>query len=183
MDTVRRRGTSCRYPGRVRETPFVAEDLGAETPEMQALTGKFGIPGMRIYQFGFYKLSQEDIDKGIKAEDGYHRPRNYPKNTMAASRTHDMGTDKAWLEAEAREGVTAKAGEPGANWILQREIAASQANLAVVGVTDALNLGEEDRINHPDTFPDHPDERNDGQTGFGWLSQARSIRFGVRFKR
>ena len=35
------------------ELPFVAEDLGLITPEVDELREYFGMPGMRILQFGF----------------------------------------------------------------------------------------------------------------------------------
>ena len=35
------------------ELPFIAEDLGLITPEVDELREHFGMPGMRILQFGF----------------------------------------------------------------------------------------------------------------------------------
>ena len=35
------------------DLPFIAEDLGVITPEVEELRQHFGMPGMKIMQFGF----------------------------------------------------------------------------------------------------------------------------------
>ncbi len=51
------------------ETPFIAEDLGVITPEVDALRERFGFPGMRVMQFGF--------DEGPKSQ---HLPHHVSEN-------------------------------------------------------------------------------------------------------
>ena len=67
------------------DLPFVAEDLGLITPEVDELREYFGMPGMRILQFGF-------------AECGGHTylPHRYIANTVVYTGTHDNNTTLGW---------------------------------------------------------------------------------------
>ena len=65
------------------ELPFVAEDLGLITPEVDELREFFGMPGMRILQFGF-------ADRG----GHLYLPHRYVPNTVVyrhARQQHDAG--------------------------------------------------------------------------------------------
>src|SRR5262249_20594204 len=68
--------------------PFLAEDLGVITPDVSALRDRFGVPGMRILQFGFDGKS-----------DNVHLPHNYTRNTVAYTGTHDNNTTRGWFQA------------------------------------------------------------------------------------
>src|SRR5262249_12902938 len=52
---------------RLGDLPLIAEDLGVITPAVEALRDAFGLPGMRVLQFGF------DADPGSEK----HLPHRY----------------------------------------------------------------------------------------------------------
>src|SRR5277367_5381551 len=65
--------------------PFVAEDLGLITPEVNELREHFGMPGMRILQFGFSdRISHVNL------------PHRYVHNTVVYTGTHDNNTTLGW---------------------------------------------------------------------------------------
>jgi 4-alpha-glucanotransferase len=66
--------------------PFIAEDLGAVSPEVERLRDELGFPGMRVLQFAF------DSD----AHNPF-LPHNYATNTVAYTGTHDNDTTLGWL--------------------------------------------------------------------------------------
>jgi len=63
------------------DLPFIAEDLGTITPEVEQLRQAFGMPGMRILQFGF-------------GNPGAHiyLPHRFEPNTVVYTGTHDNDT-------------------------------------------------------------------------------------------
>jgi 4-alpha-glucanotransferase len=125
--------------------PFVAEDLGFITPDVEALRKRFRFPGMRVLQFGFGGDS-----------DNPHLPHMYRHNSVVYTGTHDNDTTVGWfssLDHETRRRVLSYLGAeshamPGA---LIRAVCASVAALAVVPVQDVLGLGSEARLNTPGT--------------------------------
>ena len=56
--------------------PFIAEDLGLITPDVQALRDQFGVPGTRVLQFAF-----------DGHPDNPHLPDNYVPNTVVYTGT------------------------------------------------------------------------------------------------
>ena len=66
--------------------PFIAEDLGLNTPEVHALRDQFHLPGMRILQFAFGGDS-----------DNPYLPENYVTNTVVYTGTHDNPTTRLAL--------------------------------------------------------------------------------------
>ena len=68
------------------ELPFIAEDLGDITPDVQELRDSFGFPGMRILQFAF----------GGDAKN-LDLPHNYIKNRAAYTGNHDNDTAVGWF--------------------------------------------------------------------------------------
>lgn len=68
--------------------PFVAEDLGVITPEVEALRDDFQLPGMRVLQFAF-------------TDDWSHPflPHNYVPNSVVYLGTHDNDTTVGWLQS------------------------------------------------------------------------------------
>ena len=125
--------------------PVVAEDLGVITEDVVALRQAFGLPGMRVLQFGF-----------DGSADNPHLPYNYTRDVVAYTGTHDNDTSLGWyrsLDAPTRrrvgEFLGADPGQmPGA---LVRAALASVAVLAMVPVQDVLALGSEARFNVPGT--------------------------------
>jgi 4-alpha-glucanotransferase len=128
------------------ELPFVAEDLGLITPEVDELREHFGMPGMRILQFGF-------SDRGSHL----YLPHEYVPNTVAYTGTHDNNTTLGWW----KEGATAleRANvqtyvqpiehDGDVVWAMIRTAARSVANLCIFPLQDILHLGSEARMNTP----------------------------------
>ncbi|MGA9063151.1 MAG: 4-alpha-glucanotransferase [Terracidiphilus sp.] len=123
--------------------PFVAENLGVITPEVEALRLELGMPGMKVLQFGF-------SDKGAHT----HLPHRFAPGTVVYTGTHDNDTTQGWWNSaneKERKAVEALVG-PVANrpaWPLIRAAQGSVAEIAVVPVQDLLELGSEARMNTP----------------------------------
>ncbi len=128
------------------ELPFVAEDLGLITPEVNELRERFSFPGMRILQFGF----------GDRASHMY-LPHSYVPNTVAYTGTHDNDTTLGWW----RTGVTGAERAAVQSylrpieedyeivWAMIRAAAASVAYLCIFPMQDVIGLGSEGRMNVP----------------------------------
>jgi len=124
---------------------LVAEDLGVITPAVNALRQQFGLPGMRVLQFGF------DGDPA-----NLHLPHAHSADCIVYTGTHDNDTTVGWygsLEARARDHVRRYLGRadhevPDA---MQRAALSSVGVLAVLPMQDILHLGSEARLNRPGT--------------------------------
>jgi 4-alpha-glucanotransferase len=128
------------------ELPFVAEDLGLITPEVDELREHFGMPGMRILQFGF-------SDRGAHL----YLPHQYVPNTVAYTGTHDNNTTLGWW----KEGITTveRANvqtylqpiehDGDVVWAMMRAAARSVANVCIFPMQDILHVGSEGRMNTP----------------------------------
>jgi 4-alpha-glucanotransferase len=130
---------------RLGELPVIAEDLGAITPEVEALRDEFGFPGMRILEYGF--------GGGAGNRD---LPHNYDANTVAYTGTHDNETAVGWFETlndetrkQAVEYLAADDGEIA--WAMIRGLYSSVATTVIVPLQDILGLGSEARMNTPAT--------------------------------
>jgi 4-alpha-glucanotransferase len=133
---------------RLRETlgelPFIAEDLGVITREVDELREGFEMPGMRILQFGF----------GDRGSHNY-LPHRYVRNTVVYTGTHDNDTTRGWWENGASEREKAAVetylhpGAEGVVWPLIRAAAASVADICLFPLQDILELGSEARMNTP----------------------------------
>ena len=136
------------------ELPFIAEDLGVITPDVEELRDSFGFPGMRILQFAF----------GGDAEN-LDLPHNYIKNCAAYTGTHDNDTAVGWFFSQAGAGSTRDAKEISRehdyclayldsdgseiHWDFIRAVWASVADTAIAPMSDLLGLGTEGRMNLP----------------------------------
>jgi 4-alpha-glucanotransferase len=164
-DKTAERGQWVEAPGEelftaIRKTlgqlPIIAEDLGVITPDVVALRDGFGFPGMRILQFGFGG-DAKNIDL----------PHNYIANVVAYTGTHDNDTTVGWFQSVAGEGSTRTEqqiererqfcldylnsdGEE-IHWDFIRTVFASVANTAIVPLQDVLGLGNEARMNLPNS--------------------------------
>jgi len=67
--------------------PFIAEDLGIITPDVQALRDQFHVPAIRILQFAF------DCHP-----DNRYLPNDFVHNTVVYTGTHDNATTREWYE-------------------------------------------------------------------------------------
>lgn len=132
--------------------PFIAEDLGFITPDVEALRDEFAFPGMRILQYGF---GGDAKDLGL--------PHNYVRNCVAYTGTHDNDTAVGWFRSHS-DGADGGSGadstyehtlaylhSDGADihWDMIRSLWASVADTAIVPVQDILGLGNEVRMNIP----------------------------------
>jgi 4-alpha-glucanotransferase len=128
------------------DLPFIAEDLGLITPEVDELREHFGMPGMRILQFGF-------ADRG----GHLYLPHRHTPNSVVYTGTHDNNTTLGWWTEDAgeleRNGLQAYLGpvhhDADVVWKMMRCAAASVANICIFPLQDILHLGAEARMNDP----------------------------------
>jgi len=123
--------------------PFIAEDLGIVTPEVEKLRDDFGMPGMLILQFAF----------GGATENRF-LPHNYTRNAVVYTGTHDNDTTRGWyatISEADRDHMRRYVGRDGQDltWDLIRLAWQSVANSTLTPLQDALDLGSEARMNFP----------------------------------
>jgi 4-alpha-glucanotransferase len=128
------------------QLPFIAEDLGLITKEVDELREYFGMPGMRILQFGFG-------DRG----GHLYLPHRYVPNTVVYTGTHDNNTTLGWWVEDAtpveKENVAIYLrpiehdGE--IVWTMIKAAAGSVATTCIFPMQDVLHLGGEARMNTP----------------------------------
>jgi 4-alpha-glucanotransferase len=126
--------------------PFIAEDLGLITPEVNELREHFGMPGMRVLQFGF-------TDRGSHI----HLPHRYVPNTVTYTGTHDNNTTLGWWRDDLGDWerghlqtyLQAIGHDDDVVWAMMRAAARSVANLCIFPMQDVLHLGSEARMNTP----------------------------------
>jgi 4-alpha-glucanotransferase len=127
--------------------PFIAEDLGVITPDVQTLRDQFQIPGTKILQFAF-----------DGHPDNPYLPGNFIHNAVVYTGTHDNAPTREWCEelpGDQRQnlwnylnraaGENAEAAAPA----LISLAWASPAAIAMAPLQDVLNLGSEARMNVP----------------------------------
>jgi 4-alpha-glucanotransferase len=128
------------------ELPFVAEDLGLITPEVDELREHFGMPGMRVLQFGF-------VDRGSHL----HLPQNLVPKMVVYTGTHDNNTTLGWWREDATERerrhlqtyLQPIKHDDDVVWAMIRAAARSVANLCIFPMQDVLHLGSAARMNTP----------------------------------
>jgi len=126
--------------------PFIAEDLGLITPEVDELREHFGMPGMRILQFGFSDRNSH-----------LYLPHKFVPNTVVYTGTHDNNTTLGWwrddLADYEREHVQSYLGtiehDGDIVWAMIRAAARSVAYLCIIPMQDILHLGSDARMNTP----------------------------------
>jgi 4-alpha-glucanotransferase len=123
--------------------PVIAEDLGIITPDVEALRDRFGLPGMKIIQFGFCDTAEHDF-----------LPHNYPRNCVVYTGTHDNDTVRGWFaSASAHERAFAleylNCDEANLPWSMIRAASSSVARIAIYTFQDLLGLDSNHRMNRP----------------------------------
>jgi 4-alpha-glucanotransferase len=126
--------------------PFIAEDLGLITPDVQTLRDQFQLPGTRVLQFAFDGNA-----------DNPYLPRNIPHNAVAYTGTHDNAPTREWYEElpdNQRQNLwsylkRAPGKSSDAAPALMELAWSSNAALAIAPLQDLLNLGAESRMNVP----------------------------------
>ncbi len=132
------------------ELPFIAEDLGLITKEVDALREQFQLPGMRILQFGFSNRGAHN-----------YLPHRFVPNSVVYTGTHDNDTTRGWWDngatPEEKLGVRVYLNpeESDVVWALIRAAATSVADVALFPVQDILQLGTEARMNVPSSSGDN----------------------------
>lgn len=128
---------------RLRDLPFIAEDLGLITAEVHALRERLGIPGMKVLQFGF-------------GDPGAHiyLPHKYEPNCVAYTGTHDNDTTPGWWKSASREERQHALeyfgpAEDGMHWAFIRAAFSSVAGMAIIPLQDFLGLDSNARMNTP----------------------------------
>src|SRR5215472_15286961 len=127
------------------DMPLVAEDLGVITEDVLALKNGFGLPGMRVLQFGF-----------DGSPDNVHVPYRHVRECVVYTGTHDNDTTLGWysaLDHDTRQRVDLYLQLPPAVMpeALIRAALGSVGQLAIIPAQDLLNLGSEARHNTPGT--------------------------------
>jgi len=164
-DKTAERGRWVEVPGRelfeairsrLGELPIIAEDLGVITPDVEKLRDDLGFPGMHVLQFAFGSdATNSDL------------PHNYSRNLVVYTGTHDNDTTVGWFTSREGKGSTRAADEINRerefciqylnsdgleiNWDFIRAALASVADVAIVPVQDLLGLGNEARMNLPNS--------------------------------
>ncbi|MGB9511894.1 MAG: 4-alpha-glucanotransferase [Candidatus Acidiferrum sp.] len=134
------------------DPPFVAENLGTITSEVEQLRQQFGFPGMAVLQFGF-------------DEEGTHRPNNYVRELVSFTGTHDNDTTLGWWRSLQRAARGSRNGPERAtlhrvksylqthgreiHWSFIQAVLTSVANIAVIPLQDVFGLGTQARMNFP----------------------------------
>lgn len=124
---------------------IIAEDLGDIDDDVRHLVEKSGLPGMRVFQFGF------------DGEDDYHRPHAYPENCVAYSGTHDNNTLLGYLwecDENKRRFMLDYCGYRDADWTkglpaMREAIFRSHAGIVIFPLQDLLGYGADTRMNVP----------------------------------
>ena len=137
---------------------MIAEDLGVITPPVKKLRDDASLPGMKVLQFAF------DPDRPSD-----YLPHNCIPNSLCYTGTHDNMTLKQWLSSlpertlEYAVRYMHLTGDEGYVWGVIRTAMATPSRLCIFQMQDALELGEEARMNFPGT-----------QTGLNWTWRAKA---------
>jgi 4-alpha-glucanotransferase len=126
--------------------PFIAEDLGTISPDVEMLRDQFQLPGTRVLQFAFDGHT-----------DNPYLPHNYGSNTVAYTGTHDNPPTREWYEQlpdSQKQTFWSYLGRPlvssaEAAPALMAMAWSSLAALTVAPLQDVLDLGAGSRMNVP----------------------------------
>ena len=151
--------------------PFIADDLGAITPEVVMLLDQLQIPGTRVLQFEFAaKLQNNPVPRAP-----------HPVKSVVYTGTHDNDTTAGWyakLPAAQRQALQEQLGanDQEVVWAMIREALASQSVIAIVPAQDLLGLGSEARMNLPGIAKGNWQWRlKDGALNYELVQRLRSI--------
>lgn len=127
-----------------KDLPIIAEDLGIITQEVRDLRDRFGLPGMKILQFGFES----------QGESSFLPHQFKTTNCVCYTGTHDNDTTKGWYETApeyAKDKVRCYMNTDGSSihWDFLRTCLGTIAAYAVIPLQDILGVGKEGRMNTP----------------------------------
>ncbi|MBN2859165.1 MAG: 4-alpha-glucanotransferase [Sphaerochaetaceae bacterium] len=131
--------------------PFIAEDLGIITDEVNRLRKNHRLPGMKILQFAFNFTMEGQFDA-----DHFYLPHTYEELCAAYTGTHDNNTTRGWYESldGGYKDIVRKylsCDDSSVVWYAVRSIMASSARYAIIPFQDVLEIGSEGRMNAPGT--------------------------------
>jgi 4-alpha-glucanotransferase len=154
------------------QVPFIVEDLGIITPDVQALRDQFQLSGTRVLQFAFDGHA-----------DNPYLPHNFVHNTVAYTGTHDNAPTRQWYEElpdyQRQNLWNYMKRSPGrsdeAAPVLMQLAWSSMAALTIAPLQDLLNLGAESRMNVPGRAGGNwgwrcPEEKL-SRSAFQWLQE------------
>jgi 4-alpha-glucanotransferase len=125
------------------DLPFLAEDLGVITPDVDQLREQYNLMGMKVLQFAFDDFKHDYL------------PHNYQhRNWACYTGTHDNNTSAGWYRSSdeaTKHRFRVYVGRDGsdASWDLIRLAWSSIADWAIAPMQDILNLGSDGRMNIP----------------------------------
>lgn len=128
------------------QLPVIAEDLGEKAADIQPYLRHYGLPGMRVAQFGF----------GQDMPTSTHAVHNHSENVAVYSGTHDNNTTLGWfheLDDMHRRHLNDYLGievtEQNVVDQICRLTMQSVGRLAILPIQDVLHLDETHRMNTP----------------------------------
>ena len=123
---------------------IIAEDLGGNTPEVEKLIEDTGFPNMKVLQFAF----DSDLNNPFL-------PKNYNRNCVCYTGTHDNDTTRGWFEKLNEHQHTmfthlVSADKSGSAVLSLIAFAMkSKARMVIIPIQDYLQLDSADRFNTP----------------------------------
>ena len=123
---------------------IIAEDLGGDTPEVEKLVEDTGFPNMKVLQFAF----DSDLNNPFL-------PKNYSRNCVCYTGTHDNDTTRGWYEKLGEHERTmfshlVPADKSGSAVLSLISFAMkSKARTVIIPMQDYLQLDSCDRLNTP----------------------------------
>ena len=131
---------------------IIAEDLGFVSESVKELVRQSQYPGMKVFQFGF---DARDENGALQ-----YQPHKYPNHCVAYTGTHDNETMMGWfhsITSEEKQILKQYLYYDGDDdkELLDRCIEVvmmSHANLCIIPMQDYLGLGNEARMNVPNTL-------------------------------
>lgn len=132
---------------RLGEIPMIVEDLGQVTEGLVEFRESVGYPAMKILQLAY---SSDETNE--------HLPHHYERNWVVYTGTHDNPTMTGWLNSVDKDSLDyAKKylqlnEQEGYDWGMIRGAWSSVANLSIAQMQDFLGIGDEGRMNSPNTI-------------------------------
>lgn len=120
-----------------------AEDLGVITEDVEKLRDMFEFPGMKILQFAFEDVNDNDM-----------MPHHHIPNCICYTGTHDNDTTAGWYKTAPKASQKKvrnymNTGAATVSWAFIRTALGSVAKYVVIPLQDVMSLGSEARMNTP----------------------------------
>lgn len=175
-DTTARNGKWVKAPGEEffqhlhevlgEDLPFIAEDLGVITPDVEKLRDENRLPGMKILQFAFGLDRQGRLDT-----TNPYLLHNCTKDSVVYTGTHDNNTTLGWfksLDDGTRDKVRRYLECPDDQvvWQLVRLGMMSPSKYAIFPMQDWLTLDGDARMNVPATC---------GGSNWSWRAESLDL--------